>query len=64
MRQLTKDALYRPDEVAEILGVHVKTIRRWVQEGKIIGIKYTRKCLRITGKSILEFSVGNDLDVR
>lgn len=31
--------LYRPDEAAKFLGVHVLTIYRWVREGKIISIK-------------------------
>lgn len=31
--------LFRPDEAAKYLGVHVETIRRWIREGKILSIK-------------------------
>jgi excisionase family DNA binding protein len=34
--------MLRPDQVAEILGLPGSTIRRWLREGKIKGVKMGR----------------------
>lgn len=39
---------YRPGEVAQRFGVHVDTIRRWTNEGKI-------SCIRICGHRRIPF---------
>lgn len=31
--------LFRPDEAAKLLGVHIQTIRRWIREDKLSSIK-------------------------
>jgi excisionase family DNA binding protein len=53
--------LFRPDEVARILGISIRTVRRWVKEGRLDGKKFSRKCLRITRKSILALKTSEDL---
>ena len=39
MTQIPNKLMYRPDEAAKLLGVHVETIRRWIREEKIVTIK-------------------------
>lgn len=48
-------SLLRPDEVAELFSVHVRTIYRWEAEGKLGGIKFTTSCLRFPRLSIIKF---------
>lgn len=36
---MKKDELLTPDEVAKILKVHSETVRRWLREGTLSGIK-------------------------
>lgn len=39
MIELPNKALFRPDEVAELLGVHVATIYRRIQDGTLEAIQ-------------------------
>lgn len=39
MIELPKKSLFRPDEVAELLGVHVATIYRRIQDGTLEAIQ-------------------------
>jgi excisionase family DNA binding protein len=44
---------FRADELANILDVHVRTIRRWVQEGKLNVVRLPSNQMRIQRKDIL-----------
>ena len=46
IRDIPHKSLFRPDEVAEIFQVSVKTIYSWHNEGKLPGLKVGDKCLR------------------
>ncbi len=52
---IPEKSLLRPDEVAELFSVHVRTIYRWEAEGKLGGIKFTASCLRFPRNSIIKF---------
>lgn len=46
MQDIPNKSLFRPDEVATIFQVSVKTIYSWHNEGKLPGLKMGDKCLR------------------
>jgi excisionase family DNA binding protein len=52
---LPQKAYFRPDEVASIFSVTVRTVYRWHQEGKIDGSKITEKCLRFPRQVVIKF---------
>jgi excisionase family DNA binding protein len=41
-KETGKTVMLRPDQVAQILGLPGSTIRRWLREGKIKGVKMGR----------------------
>jgi excisionase family DNA binding protein len=41
-KETGKAVMLRPDKVAELLGLPGSTIRRWLREGKIKGVKIGR----------------------
>jgi excisionase family DNA binding protein len=45
--------MFRPDEVAELLGISKRTIYRYHGEGKINGIKVAGQTLRFTRSAII-----------
>ncbi|CBK43656.1 putative Phage terminase, subunit Nu1 [Nitrospira defluvii] len=45
----------RIDEAAALLGVHHNTIRRWIDEGKLTGVRMADGHRRVATASILEF---------
>jgi excisionase family DNA binding protein len=47
-----KDKFVRPSEVARQLGVSRSTIYRWFWEGKLKGIKFSDKNIRISNNSV------------
>jgi excisionase family DNA binding protein len=47
-----KDKFVRPKEVARQLGVSRSTIYRWFWEGKLKGVKFSDKNIRISINSI------------
>jgi len=49
-----EDRLLSPEEVADILGVHIETVRRLLRSGKIRGKKFG-KFWRIKESEILDF---------
>ncbi len=46
--------LLKPEEAAEILGVNLGTVRRWLREGKLKGVKVGR-LWRITEEDLKAF---------
>jgi len=46
--------LLKPEEAAEILGVNPGTVRRWLREGKLKGVKVGR-LWRITEEDLKAF---------
>jgi excisionase family DNA binding protein len=49
---MSKDNFVRPSEVARQLGVSRSTIYRWFWEGKLKGVKFSDKNIRISINSI------------
>jgi excisionase family DNA binding protein len=49
---LPEKTLLRPDEVAKFMSVHVVTVYRWADEGKVDSIK-VGKVLRIYRESVV-----------
>lgn len=49
---MNKEKFFRPSEVARMLGVSRSTIYRWFWEGKIKGIKFGEKNIRIARESV------------
>jgi excisionase family DNA binding protein len=49
---MTKDMFVRPSEVARQLGVSRSTIYRWFWEGKLKGVKFSDKNIRISINSV------------
>lgn len=47
----------RYDEVADLLGVHVKTVRRWIDSGTtcLEVVPFNERTKRITGSSLSVF---------
>lgn len=45
---------YSPDEVAELLGLHVRTVRRYIREGRL-GAKRIGKQYRIAAAELSDF---------
>jgi excisionase family DNA binding protein len=49
---MNKEIFVRPSEVARQLGVSRSTIYRWFWEGKLKGIKFSDKNIRILANSV------------
>lgn len=50
-----RDALFTPEQVAKKLGVHVKTVRRYIREGRLAAVKVGKR-YRVTAKALEDFS--------
>jgi len=48
-----------PKEVAEILGVHQKTVHHWLRTGKLAGTKISYRAWRIPRSALETFLVQN-----
>lgn len=48
-----------PKEVAEILGVHQKTVHHWLRAGKLAGTKISYRAWRIPHSALETFLVQN-----
>jgi excisionase family DNA binding protein len=59
MDKSDKNQMLNPKEVAEILGVHQKTVHLWLRTGKIEGIKISYRAWRISRSALLEFIERN-----
>ena len=51
--------MLNPKEVAEILGVHQKTVHLWLRTGKIEGTKISYRAWRIPRTSLASFIANN-----
>jgi excisionase family DNA binding protein len=51
--------MLNPRQVAEILGVHQKTVHLWLRSGKLQGIKISYRAWRIPQSSLDSFIAGN-----
>lgn len=49
---MIKEIFVRPSEVARQLGVSRSTIYRWFWEGKLKGVKFSEKNIRISKDSV------------
>lgn len=54
---------YTIDEVAKILGMHHKTIRKFITEGKLKGNKIGKQW-RISGHDLSVFTEDNNVDIK
>jgi excisionase family DNA binding protein len=50
-----QDLLFTPDQVAAKLGLHVKTVRRYIRDGELKAVKLGKR-YRVTAKALEEFS--------
>ncbi|MCS6289419.1 MAG: excisionase family DNA-binding protein [Nitrospira sp.] len=53
--QLLQKAKLRIDEAAAVLDVHQNTVRRWVDEGKLDGIRTAGGHRRVRTESVLKY---------
>jgi excisionase family DNA binding protein len=53
-RELPAQPFFKVREVAQILGVSVKTVRRWIKRGKLHAVK-TESSWKIGRKELLDF---------
>lgn len=58
-----EEKFYTIDQIAEILGMHHKTIRKFITEGKLRANKVGRQW-RITGHDLSLFMESNNVNVR
>ena len=49
------EALYRIRDVADILGVHPRTVARIIAQGRLEVLRLTERSVRVTGKAIREY---------
>jgi excisionase family DNA binding protein len=42
MREITGKIFYTAQEVADMIGVHIQTVRLWIKRGKLKGVKIGR----------------------
>lgn len=54
---MIKKKVYRPDQVADIYGVHVRTVYRWISEEKLPAFKIADHGLRIRHEDLDAFEV-------
>ena len=50
-----EDLLFTPEQVATKLGLHVKTVRRYIRDGELKAVKVGKR-YRVTAKALEEFS--------
>lgn len=57
MSELPNKALLRPDEVAEYYSVKEKTVRGWINTGKLEAVKVAGKLWRIPRSAIEKIEI-------
>jgi len=64
MNELTfeRKDFYSPAEMSDIIDVHPMTVREWIGQGKLYGIKLSERITRIPLGALLEF-LGQPLPV-
>jgi excisionase family DNA binding protein len=50
-----RDLLFTPEQVATKLGLHVKTVRRYIRDGELEAVKVGKR-YRVTAKALEEYS--------
>jgi putative resolvase len=50
--EIIGEKLYTPAEAAEILGVHLKTVYRYIKRGKIKTIEWTERVRWVKGSEL------------
>jgi excisionase family DNA binding protein len=50
-----RDLLFTPEQVASRLGLHVKTVRRYIRDGELEAVKVGKR-YRVTAKALEKFS--------
>lgn len=56
-----RDDYLTPKELAATLGVHVKTVRRWIQDGRFEAVKIGTQTIRIS-RDVLRRLIVSDRD--
>lgn len=51
---LGSQGLFTAEQVAEVLGVSVKTIRKWRYQGKLKAVKVGERCVRYRREDVLD----------
>lgn len=59
MDESDNDQMLNPKEVADILGVHQKTVHLWLRTGKIEGIKISYRAWRVPRSALTRFIEQN-----
>ncbi len=54
-KYICDDTFYKPEEIAEKLGVCVMTVYRYIKDKKLGAYKLSRKCIRISETQLKEF---------
>lgn len=55
MSSSAQDTLFTPEQVANKLDLHVKTVRRYIRDGELEAVKVGKR-YRVTAKALEEFS--------
>jgi predicted site-specific integrase-resolvase len=55
---LPEKAMFRPDEVANLFSVSIRTVANWRSEGKLEGVHLSDRCIRFPRKELLIFLSG------
>jgi excisionase family DNA binding protein len=56
---MAEEPMLNPKQVAEILGVHQKTVHLWLRSGKLQGTKISYRAWRIPRSALDAFIAGN-----
>jgi excisionase family DNA binding protein len=56
---MAEDPMLNPKQVAEILGVHPKTVHQWLRSGRLQGTKISYRAWRIPRPALDAFIAGN-----
>jgi excisionase family DNA binding protein len=49
-----KQAFYTPDELSQMLRVHVSTVREWIRTGQLFTYRLSERVVRIPLTSVME----------
>lgn len=55
VKRIEPDSLYLVVDAAKFLGVSEQTVRSYLNEGTLVGVKTKKKRWRIAGREILKF---------
>jgi excisionase family DNA binding protein len=58
MEELPDKRFFRPDEVAELLRVHVRTVRRWIAKGKLEAKRTPGMRIRVSRKEVCRLTAS------